>query len=592
MTEVWFMATDSSAGNNESRQDVFDLAAYQKRKFIPEDVDLGDSEAVTALFQGLLDREISSAGELSDFVDHRSELDAAVQQESSVLYIQMTCQTDDTEKADAYTKFISEVAPAIKPLADALDRKYLDAKDRLGIAEPDLDVYDKTIQADVDLFREENVPLQTEDDLLSQEYQTICGKMTVQIDGKEYTIPQAAKLLQETDRPLREKVWLATTERRLCDADKFDEVFEKMLSVRTKMAANAGFENFRDYQFANYHRFDYTPDDCKAFHKSVEEIVVPLLGVINKRRSDKMGLDKLRPWDTVVDSLGREPLKPFDDVNVLIKKTGDIFSQIDDELGDQFAEMARLGLLDLASRKGKAPGGYQTTLTEARKPFIFANAVGVNNDIITLLHEGGHAFHAIAGADQRLYPYRHATIEFCEVASMSMELLAMPYLSAFYNEQDAKRARILQLERSVNTLGGVALVDMFQHWIYENPNKSMNELAEKFREMHNRFTGKNIDYSGLEKQQAYDWHRILHIFQVPFYYIEYGIAQLGALQMWLKAKSDMKDAVNSYRRALSLGGSKPLPQLFEAAGIKFDMSAKTIAPLVNAAAAELEELER
>ncbi|MBW8036615.1 MAG: M3 family oligoendopeptidase, partial [Planctomycetes bacterium] len=442
------MATDSSAGNKDSKKDVFDLPAYQKRRFIPEDVDLADAEAVAGLYQELLGKNISSGEALADFVDHRSELDAVLQQEASVLYIKMTCYTDDTEKADAYTKFISEVIPAIKPLADALDRKYLEAKDRLTIADSDFEVYDRTIRSDVDLFRVENVPLQTEDDLLSQEYQAICGKMTVQIDGEEYTMPQAAKLLEQTDRTLRQKAWLATTERRLADADKFDDVFEKMLAVRTKIAANAGFANFRDYQFKHYHRFDYTPDDCKAFHNTAEEIVVPLLGVINKRRCDKMGLAKVRPWDTVVDPLSREPLKPFEDVSVLIEKTGDIFTQIDGELGEQFAEMARMGLLDLASRKGKAPGGYQTTLTEARKPFIFANAVGVNNNIITLLHEGGHAFHAIASADQRLYPYRHATIEFCEVASMSMELLAMPYLSEFYDEQDAKRARIRQLERS------------------------------------------------------------------------------------------------------------------------------------------------
>jgi len=581
------MAMDS----NDSRHDVFDLAAYQKRRFIPDDVDLNDAKAVATLYQQLLDSDLNSAEALSDFVDHRSELDAVVEQAGSVLYIRMTCQTDDAEKAAAYTKFISEVIPAIKPLADAIDRKYLDARDRLAIAEPDFDIYDRTIRADVDIFRQENVPLQTEDDLLSQEYQTICGKMTVEIDGKEYTIPQATKLLEQTDRPLRQKAWLATTERRLADADKFDEVFEKMLVSRTKIAANAGFENFRDYQFKYYHRFDYTPDDCKAFHNAVEEIVVPLLGVINKRRCDKMGLAKVRPWDTVVDPLGREPLKPFEDVNVLIEKTGDIFSQIDTELGAQFAEMARMGLLDLASRKGKAPGGYQTTLTESRKPFIFSNAVGVNNDIITLLHEGGHAFHAIASADQRLYPYRHATIEFCEVASMSMELMTMPYLSEFYDEQDAKRAQIKQLERTVTLLASIAAIDMFQHWIYENPHGDMNEFAEKYGQIHNRFTGKCIDYSGFEKQQGYDWHRILHIFQVPLYYIEYGIAQIGALQMWLKAKEDINEAVRCYRRALSLGGSKPLPELFEAAGIKFDMSAKTIAPLVNAVAAELQELE-
>lgn len=571
--------------------DISNLENYTERKFLAADADLSDKEQVLKYLDKLANVKIDSSEKLEEFVLNRSEFSAAINQVRAALYIRMTCQTDDPARAKAYTDFMSEVVPVIKPFDDKLDRKYIACRARYTMPSDRYFVYDRGIRSDVELFREENVGLQTEDDMLSQEYQTVSGAMMVTIDGKEYTVQQASKLLHENDRLLREKAWRATAKRRLQDAEKFDEIFDKMIAVRDKMAMNAGFENFRDYQFKCYHRFDYTPDDCKQFHETVEKTVVPVLRSLYKQRQKDMKLKSLRPWDLAVDKLGRPPLKPFNNVGELIKGVNKIFDQVDPELGAQFKEMADKGLLDLASRKGKAPGGYQSTLSEARKPFIFANAVGLNLDLITLLHEGGHAFHAFASADDPISSYRHAPMEFCEVASMSMELLSMPYFEAFYNERDANRAKVDLLQRTVTILPSVATVDKFQHWIYENPSCRAEHRADMWKELDNTYTSNGLDYSGLEKEQAYSWHRILHLFQVPFYYMEYAIAQLGALQVWCAAKKDQSQAVVNYRKALALGGSKPLPDLFEAAGIKFDFTADTIGPLMEQVQAEIDILE-
>ena len=577
--------------NKAVELDISKLENYQERKFLDPKADLSDKDRVVKYLDKLVEMEIDSSEKLEEFVLSRSEFAAALNQVRAVLYIRMTCQTDDAARAQAYTKFMSEVVPLIKPIDDKLDRKYIAMRAKYKLDHDRYMVYDRGIKADIELFREENIQLQTQDDMLSQEYQTVSGAMMVEIDGCEYTVQQAAKMLQETDRDLRKTVWKQTAKRRLQDADKLDEIFDKMIEIRDQMAKNAGFANFRDYQFKCYHRFDYTPDDCKQFHETVKYIVVPVLAKRHKRRCEDMKLESLRPWDLSVDRLGREPLKPFEKVSELTAGVNKMFNAVDPVLGKQFKDMAEMGLLDLASRRGKAPGGYQSTLSEARKPFIFANAVGSNIDLITLLHEGGHAFHAFACADDPLSSYRHAPMEFCEVASMSMELLSMPYFDVFYEKLDARRAQVDLLERTISILASVAMVDKFQHWIYENPHCPAAARAQMWKELDEAYSGVGIDYSGFENEQAHGWHRILHIFQVPFYYMEYAIAQLGALQVWCAAKENKSRAVANYRRALALGGSKPLPELFKAAGIKFDFSAETIGPLMKQVQSSIEKIE-
>jgi oligoendopeptidase F len=350
---------------------------------------------------------------------------------------------------------------------------------------------------------------------------------------------------------------------------------------RDQIAKNAQFDNFCRYKFKALHRFDYTPEDCIQFHQTIEQSVVPVWSQILKNRKNQMGLDVLRPWDTAVDPYGRPPLKPFQGVMDLISGCEKIFRQIDEEFGDQFSEMVEAGLLDLASRKGKAPGGYQSTLNEARKPFIFMNAVGIDDDVRTLLHEGGHAFHSLACAHDDLLDYRHGPMEFNEVASMGMELLAMDYLSVFYGKEDVRRSCATHLEDIIFTLVWVATIDAFQHWIYTHPSHDRSQRCNQWLEIRKRFSGGVVDWRGLEEEHAYLWHRQLHIFEAPFYYIEYGIAQLGALQLWLNSKNNWKKTIKQYRSALRFGGSRPLPELFKTAGLQFDFSQKTIAPLVK-----------
>lgn len=577
--------------HNSSDLNFDKISPYQPRQSVPYDVDLSDVGQLVMLYDKLYERDITSVEQLESFLLDCSELYAVLGQHEAALYIRMTCQTDDPTRAKAYKKFIETILPAVKPLVDKLDRKYLDDSKGFVLNKKRYEVYDRNTKADVELFREENIPLQTEEELLSQEYQTICGAMTVNFQGEEHTMAQMRKFLEQTDRSVRESAWRAAADRRLQDAERLDEILDKMLELRQQIAANAGYDNYRDYKFHEYHRFDYTVDDCKRYHDAIEKLAVPVLADIYEQRKRQMNLSSLRPWDVDVDPQGREPLKPFETIDEYMAGAKQIFQRIDPEFGKQFQEMIGLNLLDLASRKGKAPGGYQENLWEARKTFIFGNAVGTDSDLGLILHEGGHAFHSLACANDSLLAYRHAPTEFCEVASMTMELFARPHLSVFYNEKDAKRSCRTQLEWVVYLLARVALFDSFQHWIYENPGHDVSERAEQWVKLHQRCDGQFVDWSGLEKERRYQWHRILHIFQFPFYMIEYGIAQLGALGLWLQYKNDKAAAISNYRKALALGGSRPLPELFAAAGLEFDFSEKTIVPLVDAVGQELTQLQ-
>ncbi len=569
------------AETTATQLDMSLLAPYQVRRFVPQQVDFSDPDQVTGLYQKLLDRQITSSSALEAFVLDRSELESCLQQEESALYIQMTCQTDDAPRAKAYQDFTQHILPVVKPLSNRLDEKYLAARQHYRLDEPRYLVYDRNTRADVELFRDENVPLEKEEALVTQAYQALTGAMTVEFRGRAHTLPEMAKYLEQTDRPLREAAWRASTDRRLQEKEKLEDLFDRLFALRGRVAANADCASYREFRFRQNHRFDYSPAECKAYHRAVQACVLPLQEEILARRAQQLGLDALRPWDTAVDALGRQALAPFTTVDQLQSRSVAVFDQTDPELGSQFAEMAELGLLDLASRKGKAPGGYQAVLTEVRKPFIFMNAVGTNNDLRTMLHEGGHAFHTYACMNDPLLAYRHAPLEFCEVASMSMELLASPYLSAFYSPADARRSQIDHLEGIVEVLIWIAIVDAFQHWMYEHPDHSRGQRRDAWRDIHGRFSTGQVDWSQLDEQLGYLWHRQLHIFLYPFYYIEYGIAQIGALQLWSKTLEDRQTTLADYKRALALGGSRRLPELFAAAGLHFDFSQNTIAPLMQ-----------
>lgn len=561
--------------------DFTTLRPFEPRQFVPEQADLTAAETVSGLFRQLLERGIASRAELEQCLMDRSELEAAIAQVRAILYIQMTCQTDDPAKATAYQHFIETMSPVMRALSDQLDRKLIERVDALGFADPQYDVYFRKMRSDIEIFREANIPLQTEESLLSQQYQTVTGAMTVQFQGREHTMPQMAKFYLDPDRRVRDEAWQAVAQRYLQDEETLDVIFDKMVSLRDRIARNSGFDNYRDYKFREYHRFDYTPGMCRQYHEAIELHMVPLLRAMHQRRAEQLHLETLRPWDIQCDPLGREALKPAEDLESFTEGLCRLFCSVDAELGRWFTMMRNDGLLDLESRKGKAPGGYQSTLYEARKPFIFGNTNGTDNDLHLLAHEGGHAFHTLACAHHALMDYRHAPMEFCEVASMSMEFLTASYLEVFYNADEQQRWWRDKMESTVRLLIQVAIFDAFQHWLYETPSHTRTERQQQWAELNRRFGSGVEDWDGLEAFRRSQWHRVLHFFQVPFYYIEYGIAQLGALGMWAQAQEDMSAAVRHYKQALALGGSRPLGELFAAAGLNFDFSEKTIAPLAD-----------
>ncbi|HAV65061.1 MAG TPA: M3 family oligoendopeptidase [Verrucomicrobiales bacterium] len=568
------------------------LDAYKERRFVPAGADLGDWLAIGPLFDRLEDRAAAadSVPALEQWLLDCGELSAALDQESSCRYIAMTCHTDNSAAEAAYLQFVEEIEPKLKPRQFALAKLFLAHPLRARLPKDRYFVLDRDLALQVELFREENVPLETEESKLGQQYQKISGGLTVTFRGEEKTLVQMGRLQEEPDRPTRQEAWELVSRRRLAEKEKFEDIFDSLIRVREQIAANAGFGNYRDYAFRARGRFDYTPADCESFHAAIESEIVPLLRDQQARRREQLGVDRLRPWDLAVDPLNRPALRPFETVDELLDGGQKIFNKVNEALGAEFKLMRDRRVLDLANRKGKAPGGYQSTLSEARLPFIFMNAVGMQRDVETLLHEAGHAFHALATRDEDLFAYRHAPIEFCEVASMAMELLGGEFIEAYYDEAGARRARTKHLQGIIEVFPWIATIDAFQHWLYTHRGHTRDERAAAWLELVNRFGG-DVDWTGLEEARRHAWHRQLHLFLHAFYYVEYGIAQLGALQVWANSKSDRKRAVEQYRAGLSLGGSRPLPELFERAGCRFDFSADTVRPLAAMLKEELARLE-
>jgi oligoendopeptidase F len=567
------------------------LPPYRARRFVPAGTDLGDWSQLAPLFAALEERagQCATAAQLEDWLLDWSELNAALDEEGSRRYIAMTCHTDSPEAEAAYLHFLEKIEPEVKPRQFKLAQLYVAHPAGPRLPRPRYAVFDRDTKVQVELFRPENVPLETEEAKQSQQYQKLSGSLTVQFQGKEQTLVQMGRYLEEPERGLRQQAWQLVAERRLQEAEEFEAIFDKLVALRQQIARNAGFDNYRDYAFRRMGRFDYTPADCERFHQAVEVELMPVVRRLQAERRQHLGLDSLRPWDLEADPLKRPALKPFAEVDQMVRRTQHIFDHLDGDLSGGFRRMQELHLLDLANRKGKAPGGYQSTLAEARVPFIFMNAVGVQRDVETILHEAGHAFHALATRDEDLYSYRCAPIEFCEVASMSMELLGHEFLEEFYSAPEANRARRTHLERIVAIFAWIATVDAFQHWIYTHPGHGRAERTAAWVTLMKRFGG-DVDWSGYAAALANLWHRQLHIFIHAFYYIEYGIAQLGALQVWANSKRDKARTLQQYKQALGLGGSCPLPALFEAAGCRFDFSRETMHPLVNLVKGELARL--
>jgi oligoendopeptidase F len=569
---------------------MFELLPAAKYHFLPEGFQLEEVDDLKPFFSDLTKAVLDDVEKLKAWLLKRSELDGFLSENLAKRYIRMTCNTADEQASASYLYFVEKIQPEVSKWSNELDKLLVASPARKELSDGAYAIYFRTVENQVKLFREENVPLMAELQSLAQQYAAIMGDLSITWEGKEMTLQQAAKMLQNNNRELRRSIFSLIQERRLAEKEKLEDIFDKMLRLRHKVALNAGFENFRDFMFSYLGRFDYTVQDCRNFHASVRDFIVPITAELDQKRKTALQLDALEPFDLEVDTLGKEPLKPFQNGEELLAKTLNCFSALDPYFSNCIQTMNRFGLLDLDSRKGKAPGGYNYPLTESNMPFIFMNSVGTLRDLVTMVHEGGHAVHSFLTANLHLNEFKNFPSEVAELASMSMELMTMSHWDSYFSSPDElKRAKEEHLEDVLKTLPWVATIDSFQHWLYTNPQHTREERTAEWRKIYQSFSGGVVDWSNWEESMNYLWHKQLHIFEVPFYYIEYGFAQLGAIAVWRNFLSNKKEGIEAYKAGLSLGYTKSIAEIYRAAGISFDFSASNIQTLAGFVSERLKE---
>jgi oligoendopeptidase F len=560
------------------------------RTYIPQDLEI-KWDTISPILDELLNRPISSVSELEHWLKDKSELEAALEEDFAWRYIKMTCDTANEELVASFQYFATEIEPKISPIGNLLNKKLIESP---FIEELDQDkyfVYIRAIRKALEIYREENVELFTKIQVTAQKYQAASGAMSVMINDQEYTLVQASNFIKDVSRTVRQNAWEIIQQRRLVDKDDLNIIFDELVALRHQVALNAGFENYRDYMFQAMGRFDYSVKDCYDFHEAIEKEIVPILKEQAEKRAEALGLEVLKPWDTDVDISGKPALKPFRDGEELIEKSIAAFNAIDPKLGQMLAIMKANNLFDVESRKGKAPGGYNYPLAETGAPFIFMNSAGSMRDLTTMVHEGGHAVHTFLTANLELNDFKHCPSEVAELASMSMELISMDQWNIYFDDEaELVRAKREQLIDVLKTLPWVAVIDQFQHWIYTNPSHNAADREEAFKQIYSTFGAGFANWEGLDQEFGNLWQKQLHVFELPFYYIEYGIAQLGAIAIWKNYKENPEKAVQQYLDALALGYTKPMNEIYETAGIKFDFSSSYIKELASFVKAELDKL--
>lgn len=562
------------------------------RTFLPEDLSIKNWAQIETYFEDLNTRAIDSVEDLKKWMHDRSELEAVLEENMAWRYIKMNIDTTNPELQKSFQFFVQNISPKIASYAHDLNTKLINSKHLNDLDSAYYFIYLRDIKNAIHLYREENIPLFTELTNKAQKFGEISAQMMVQIDGKDQTLQQASVHLKSIDRDKRKAVFELINARRTEDQTSLDVLLDELISKRQELARNANFENFRDYKFQAMGRFDYTKEDCFDFHTSIEKEIVPLIADIHKERKTLLGVEVLKPWDMQVDPNGNEPLKPFDGGEDLLDKCIACFDQIRPYYGNCIRKMKAMGHLDLVSRKGKAPGGFMYPLYETGVPFIYMNAVGLLRDAVTMVHEGGHAIHSFYTKDMELTSFKSTPSEVAELASMSMELISMEHWHVFFKDESSwKRARKEQLQGVLATLPWVAMVDKFQHWLYENSDHTHQERHNKWASISMRYGTGLVDWTSYENYQKTAWQRQLHIYEVPFYYIEYGMAQLGAIAIWRNYKQNPEKALDDYDRALKLGYTKTIGEIYETAGIKFDFSAAYVKDLANFVKCELELLD-
>ncbi|MES2419498.1 MAG: M3 family oligoendopeptidase [Bacteroidota bacterium] len=562
----------------------------KQRTYIPQDLKM-EWESISPILDELLKRQLNSTAELAQWLKDKSELEAALEEDFAWRYIKMSCDTANENLVKDFQYFATEIEPKISPVANELNQKFSECPYIDELDQSKYFVYIRAVKKALELYREENVALFTQLQVAQQKYQGITGAMSVKINDKEFTLEQAANFLKDTDRNIRQNAWETIQQRRLAAKDELNILFDELIAMRHKVALNAGFENYRDYMFQALGRFDYTAKDCYDFAEAIEKEVVPVLKEQAEKRAIALGLTDLRPWDMEVSTTGKPALKPFTNAQELIDKSIACFTAIKPSLGDKLAIMKANQLFDVESRMGKAPGGYNYPLAETGAPFIFMNSANSLRDLTTMVHEGGHAIHTFLTAGLTLNDFKHCPSEVAELASMSMELISMDNWDVYFeNEEDLIRAKKEQLADVLKTLPWVAVIDQFQHWIYTNPAHNAADREAAFKQIYTRFGAGFADWTDFEHQFGNLWQKQLHLFEVPFYYIEYAIAQLGAIAVWKNYKENPEKALDQYLAALALGYTKPINEIYETAGIKFDFSATYIKELAEFVKAALEKL--
>lgn len=562
------------------------------RTFLPEALILSSWTQIKPYFEDLNKREIGSVADLKKWLQDRSELEAVLEEDMAWRYIKMNCDTTDPELQSSFQFFVQNISPKIAPYEHGFNTKLMNSK---YVRELDSDayfIYLRSVKNAIGLYREENIPLFTELTNKAQKFGEITAQMMVHIDGKDQTLQQASVYLKSTNRKKRKEAFEKINTRRIEDQNSLDELLDELIEKRQQLAKNAAYANFRDYKFQAMGRFDYTKEDCFDFHASIEKAIVPLIADMHQNRKETLVLEVLKPWDMQVDPNGNQPLKPFDGGEELLDKCIACFDQIRPFYGDCLRQMKDMGHLDLLSRKGKAPGGFMYPLFESGVPFIFMNAVGLLRDAVTMIHEGGHAIHSFYTKDLELTSFKSTPSEVAELASMSMELISMEHWQVFFSDEaDWKRARKEQLQGVLTTLPWVSMVDEFQHWLYENSTHTHHERHDKWLSISKRYGSGMVDWTSYEAYQKTMWQRQLHLYEVPFYYIEYGMAQLGAIAVWRNYKQNPEKALDAYDRALKLGYTQPIGTIYEAAGIKFDFSYSYVKELADFIKMELATLD-
>ena len=556
--------------------------ARPPRHYLPEEFYVTDWASLEPFFQELQTRALPDALALEQWLLDRSELEAMLSEDLAWRYIRMTCDTQDESRAESFQFFVQEIEPQVAPYDHALNEKLLAAPslDELDVAR--YGVFLRSVRRASEIYREENIQLKTEISTKQQQYAATVGAMTVTLDGEEMTLPRAADRLKSLSRLVREQAWRAIQARRLQDSKPLDQLFTELVQLRHQVALNAGFANFRDYMFAALGRFDYTPEDTFNFHAAIRATVVPLIDEFDEKRRKALALSDLRPWDLDVDPSGQQPLRPFQTGEELLEKTITVFQRLDPFLGQCLGTMRQMGHLDLESRKGKAPGGYNYPLDETGVPFIFMNATSSLRDVVTMLHEGGHAVHSFLTRRLPLSADKHPPSEVAELASMSMELMSMDHWDVFFEDPaDLRRAKKTHLESVLETFPWVATIDKFQHWVYENPNHTEEQRHKRWTQIYQDFNQRSVSWRGLEQFRPYLWQKQLHLYEVPFYYIEYALAQLGAIAVWRNFRQNPAAALAGYQRALALGYTRPIGEVYAAAGIRFDFSTEYLNQLTD-----------